>query len=419
MRKKYEVSLETKEWQEILDKIFNKKRKTLKVDGFRKGQISKDMYIKKFGIESLFMDAVDEAIPALYDKLMNDPETIKPICRPGVDIKSVSKDSLTVEFLLVSMPEVKLGKYKNLSIKKEKPSVSKEEIEHELSHLLDEYSDYKEIKNSPIKNGHTAVIDFEGFIDDVPFEGGKALNHNLIIGSKSFIPGFEDQLIGLNVNEEKDVVVTFPDDYQAPELKGKQAVFKVKVNAIKEKILPELNEEFFKDLGKDIHSKEELEKEIEESILNGKQRRVDDEYITACLTKVSQDSKYEIPKEMEEDEIDRIIEEFEHQISHQGIKLDNYFSMTGTTMDTLRDSTKDEARKRIGYRIVMDAVSRKEDFEVTEKEIEDYINKSIKKYDISKEDLLNEIGGEDVIIYDIRMKKALELVTGIKEEDNN
>ena len=236
MKETYTLKLEGKDWKDCLEKAYNKKKKDIKMDGFRKGAVPYEVYVKKLGIEVLYMDAVDMAVDILYAKLLSDPKTITPAATPGINLKSVTEDYVELEFTLVASPKVKLGKYKGLKIKKDKVEVTDEEVEHELGHLKEQFAEVKtKDEKSKIKEGDVAVIDFEGFKDGVAFKGGKGTDYSLTIGSHTFIPGFEEALVGLKKGDNKDVNVTFPENYHSEELKGQPVVFKVTIKEEKEK----------------------------------------------------------------------------------------------------------------------------------------------------------------------------------------
>lgn len=417
MKKNYTIELKGKEWTKCLNEAFNKKKKDVKVDGFRKGSVTKEIYIKKFGIESLYMDAVDIALPILYDKLLKDKDTITPATSPAVDVKHICEDCLEVEFTIVGMPEVKLGKYTNLKINKEKVSVTDHEVQHEIDHLREQFTELKLIDNDKtVKKDHVVILDFEGFIDNKPFEGGKAQNYSLTIGSNTFIPGFEEALIGMKVNEEKSINLKFPENYHATDLKNKDVVFKVKINEVKEKILPEIDNEFFKDLGiEGIDNLDKLKKEIKENLKIQKENKIEDEHLLKCLDEVVKNAKFDIPEEMINDEIDRMIKTFSNQLSMQGMNLDKYLEFTKGKIEDLRNQMKDEAKKRISYRLVIDAVTKKEKIEATDEEVEKEIDIMCKNYNMSKEDLLKSIGDINMVKYDVQNKKAVKLITEDKK----
>lgn len=417
MKKSYTRELKGKDWESCLDKSFKKNVKDAKIDGFRKGQAPKDIYIKKYGIESLFMDAVDEALPKIYDSLMKESDVLVPACSPTVDIKSVDASHIEVEFTLVSMPEVKLGKYKDLGVKRETVKVTKDEIDHEIEHLKEQFAELKTTEDE-IKNGHIAIIDFEGFKDNKPFDGGKGENYSLTIGSNSFIPGFEEGLLGSKTGEEKELNLKFPDTYHVEDLKGKDVVFKVKINEVKERLIPELNEDFFKDLGMEgIDTEEKLRKEIENNLLANKERQNDEEYVVASLDAAIKNAKFELEDEIIYDECERIYKEFASRLSMQGMNIDDYLKITNSTKEDLMTQMRPEAQKRVSYRLVIDAVAEKESIKFTETDVDKEVSKIAKKYNMSEEEVIKSMSGKEMIEYDMKMRKALEIITGIKKED--
>lgn len=413
MKKSYILKLVGKEWKGCLDESFNKKKKDIKMDGFRKGQVPFDVYVKKSGIESLFMDAIDMAVDILYAKLLSDPETITPAATPSIDIKDINADMVEIEFTLTASPEVKLGKYKNLKIKKEEVEITEDEIEHELGHLKEQFIEVKELdEKAKVKEGNVAIIDFEGFLDGVAFNGGKGNDYSLVIGSNTFVPGFEDALIGLKKGDKKDVKVTFPENYHSDELKGKPVVFKVTVKEIKERVFPEFNKEFFDDLGVGgVTSLEELKNYISENKKAEKTKQLDDEYLFKCLDTVINDSKFEIPEEMTEDEVNRLVREFSERLQYQGLKLEDYLKYSNTSMDNFKSSLKDEANKRIGYRLVIDAVVAAEKIEISDEELQKGLEETSKQYNTTVDEFVKQIGSKELFKYDLLMRKAMEIVT--------
>lgn len=413
MKEVYTLKLEGKEWKDCLDKSFKKERKDLKVDGFRKGQVPEEIFIKKFGIERLYTNAIDYAVDILYAKLMEDPKTVVPAATPSIDIKNISKDMVEIEFTIVGAPEVKLGKYKSLGIKKEEIKVTEEEVEHELNHLKEHFVDEKVAEdNHEIKDGDIAVIDFEGFLDGKAFDGGKGNDYPLTIGSHTFIPGFEEGLVGLKKGDSKDLDVTFPENYGAENLKGKKVVFKVTVKEVKERVFPEFNKDFFDDLGiKEVTTLEELKKYIEENIKTGKKKENEDKYLFECLDKIVSDSKFEIPEEMTSDEVNRMVKDFEDKLKYQGLNLKDYLKFLGKEINEFKETLKDEANKRIGYRLILDEIVKAEKLDVTEEELEKDLEETAKNYGISKEEFIKEVGSKDLYKYDMLMKKAMKTIT--------
>ena len=413
MKESYTLKLEGKEWKECLKEAYNKKKKDIKLDGFRKGQVPYDIYVKKTGVETLYMDAIDMAVDTLYAKLLSDPKTITPAATPSIDIKNITDKEVEIEFTLVGTPEVKLGKYKKLGVKKETVEVTDEEIEHEIEHLKEQFVEVKTLDDkAKIKEGNVAVIDFEGFLNGTPFQGGKGEGYSLEIGSHTFIPGFEEALVGLKKGDKKDVKVTFPENYHSEELKGQPVIFKVTVHEVKERVFPEFNKEFFEDLNVGgVESLEDLKNYIKENKAAEKEKQIEDEYLFKCLDKVVEASKFEIPAEMTEDEVNRLVREFSEKLQYQGLKLEDYLKYCNSNIDDFKATLKDEANKRIGYRLMMDAIVQKEGLEVTDEELEAGLNETAEQYGMSREDFEKEIGNKELFKYDLLMRKAMKVVT--------
>ena len=413
MKESYTLKLEGKEWKDCLKEAFEKKRKDIKMDGFRKGQVPYDIYVKKAGVETLYMDAVDMAVDMLYAKLLSDPKTITPAATPAIDIKDIGNDHIEVEFTLVASPKVELGKYKKLGIKKDKVEVTDDEVEHELGHLKEQFVEVKSLgDDAEVREGDVAVIDFEGFKDGVAFKGGKGENYSLEIGSHTFIPGFEEALIGLKKGDKKDVNVVFPENYHSEELKGQPVVFKVEVKEVKERVFPEFNKEFFEDLNVGgVESLDDLKKYIKENKEAEKSKQLEDEYLFKCLDKVVEGSKFDIPEEMTEDETNRLVREFSEKLQYQGLKLEDYLKYCNTNLDDFKATLKDEANKRIGYRLIMDAVVDAEKLEVSDEELESGLDETSKQYGMTREEFEKQIGSKELFKYDLLMKKAMKVVT--------
>ncbi len=413
MKEKYDVKLEGKEWKDCLKHSFDKKKKDIKMDGFRKGQVPYDVYVKKMGVEALYMDAVDIAVDVLYAKLLKDEKTIIPVATPGIDIKNINHDEIEIEFTLVSAPKVELGKHTKLGIKKEEVVVTDSQIEHELHHLQEQFAEVKELNDDAvIKEGNVAVIDFEGFKDGKAFKGGKGEDYSLEIGSHTFIPGFEEALVGLKKGDTKDVNVTFPENYHSEDLKGQPVIFKVTVKAVKERVLPEFNKEFFEDLNVGgVESLEDLKKYIKENMTAERSKQIEDEYLFKCLDEVVKNSKFDIPEEMTEDETNRLVKEFSEKLSYQGLKLEDYLKYINSNINDFKATLKDEANKRVGYRLIMDAIIENEKIEVSDEELESELKKTSEQYKMSVEDFLKEIGNKELFKYDLLMRKAMEIVT--------
>ena len=403
------IKIEGKEWETAVDKAFKVKQKTAKVDGFRKGKVPRNVYENKFGKESLYFEAANSLVPVAYDKMMAESK-LEPVARPSVEIKDISDKGVEFNFKVITKPEVTVKKYKGLNIKPDKVEVTDEEVNHELGHLLERYTELV-VKDGAVENGDVAIIDFEGFKDGVAFEGGKGENYSLEIGSGSFIPGFEEGVIGMKVGDEKDLDLTFPEDYGVEDLAGAKVVFKVKVNEIKQKQTRELDKDFFDDLGMEgIDTEEKLKDEIKASIQAQKEMDAENAYIDKILEEVSKNVEVEIPEEMVEDEIDHLMEHFEQQIKMQGLSLDLYYQFTGSDEKALRSQMEKEAYKNVLYRFMLEEVGILEKVEVTLEEAEKEAENLAQKYQMKKEDFLEKMGGLDLIQYDLKMHKTIDLL---------
>lgn len=404
------IKIDGEAWTKALDQAFSKKQKTAKVDGFRKGKVPRDIYEKHFGKESLFIDAADFVLQDAYVKAMEESKLI-PVVQPAVDLKSLNEDGVEFTFKIITKPEVKVNKYKGLNIKPEKVEVTEEEVNHELGHLLERYTELVTKEEGAVEEGNVAVIDFEGFKDGVAFDGGKGENYSLEIGSHTFIPGFEEQVIGMKTGEEKEIEVTFPEEYGAKDLAGAKAVFKVKVNEIKEKQNRELDEEFFEDLGMDgVNSEETLKEEIKKSISAQKEMDAENKYVDAILEGVSKNVEVDIPEEMVEEEVTRLMHRFEEQMRMQGISLEVYYQFTQSSEADLRNQLEKEAYSNVLYRLMLEEIMNLEGIEVTAEDADKEAEELAKKYQMDKEDFLKEFGGIDMVQYDLEMRKTIELL---------
>lgn len=407
------IKINKKEWEEALTKSFNKKVNEVKIDGFRKGKIPRDIYENRFGKESLYMDAVDVVLPNAYTKALEECKLI-PVVQPHVDIKSINDEGVEIVFNIVTKPEIKLGNYKKLNVKKPIVDVSKEEINNEVERIRKQYAEIS-IKEDKIENSDIAVIDFEGFNNGIPFEGGKGENYSLEIGSNTFIPGFEEQLIGMNAKESKEIKVTFPNEYPSEDLKGKEVTFKVTVKEVKTKIIPELNETFFTDLGlPGVDSKETLEKEIEERIKASKEVENENTYIDQLLEAAAKDAKVEIPHEMTHEEVDRMLNRYIEQLKMQGIDINQYYEFSNSTEEDLRGQMHDEAEKHVLFRLMLEEIAASEKINISDEEASVEADKLAKKYQMEKDDFLKLFGGLDMVKYDLQMRRSIEVLKGNK-----
>lgn len=408
--KEITIKIEEKEWQDALDKAFEKANKKVKIDGFRQGKAPKEVFIKKYGEESLFMDAADLVLQPAYQKMLDENKDVEIVAQPEVALKSISKDGVEFVFTITTKPEVKLGKYKKLGVKKEKVEVTKEEIESALNETLNRYAE-NVVKEGKVENGDIAIIDFEGFKDGVAFEGGKGENYSLTIGSNTFIPGFEDQIIGMSKDEEKDINVTFPEDYHSEDLKGQKVVFKVKVNEIKTTKIPELDKDFFEDLAMEgIDSKESLEKQLEENIKAHKEQHAEDHYIDELLKKGIENMEVDIPEAMINEELDRMIRQYEENLKMQGLTLQQFYQFTNSDEAALKDQMKEEAEKRVASRLLLEAIKVEEKIEIADDEAKKEAEELAKKYNMEKDEFLKLFGGIEMVKYDMEMRRAIEIL---------
>lgn len=406
---KITIKIEGKEWEDALDKSFKKNVKEKKVDGFRKGSVPKDVYLNRFGVESLFMDAIDAVTDSAFENAMK-KKKVEPVIQPTMDITAVDKDSVTLEFTFVGKPDIKLGEYKNLKIKKEDVKVTKEEVEHEIEHLREQFAEIRVKEEGKVETGDTAVIDFVGTVDGEPLEGGTGENFPLEIGSNTFIPGFEEGVTGMKVGEEKDLHLKFPKDY-VKDLAGKEVIFHVTLHEIKTRVLPEINEDFFKDLGYDkVTNEKELYEEVEKVLKDQKQVEMDDQFLESILEKASSNMEVELPEEIIHDEVHRMMHQFEEQLKMQGLKLDQYLEFSKMTMEDFHKNMEPEAMKRIKYRYLMEEVSIAEKIEVSEEEAMKDAEEMAQNYGITKEELIEAFGGMEVLKYDSKMRKTLEFL---------
>lgn len=409
MKNVVKLKVEKDSWKKAQDDAFVKLNKKAKIDGFRPGKAPRSVFEKKYGKQDILYEAADKFINDKYREILSD-DKLFPIVEPKVDVKKLDDDSLEVEFIIITEPKVKLGEYKNLGVKKKEAKVSKDEIEHELSHLLERYAEIAE-KDGKVENGNIAIIDFKGLKDGVAFDGGTAENYELEIGSNTFIPGFEEGIIGMKKGEEKDLNLTFPKDYASEELRGQKVVFKVKVNEVKERIVPELNEEFFEDLAMpEVNNEEDLRKTLKEQIKAHKEYHLENEFIDELLEKASANMEIEIDEEIVDAEVHYMYEDFLQKLKMQGITEELYLKYANTTKEKIEESMKEEANKRVKYRYLLKEIIKKEKIKVSDKEAEKEIEDMAKHYNVDKEEVLKEIGNIEYLKNDMAMKKALDVL---------
>ena len=413
MKKEVKYTVKGEEWDKAKDKAFNKLNKTHKVDGFRKGKASRSIFEKKFPGE-IVMEAANNLIDKKYVEIINDKEII-PVVEPKVNITKIDDEGLEATFTIVTEPEVKLGDYKDLPIKKDTVSVTKDEIKTRIDNLLKDYAELVVKEDGKVEDGDIAVIDFEGFKDDVAFDGGKGENYSLEIGSNSFIPGFEDGVKGMKKGESKDLKLTFPKDYGVADLAGADVVFKVTVNEIKKKVIPELDKDFFDDLGMDgVTDKGSLETKIKEDIKTEKERNADNKYIDELLNAAVENMTCDIDDEIVEAEAKNMYNDVVQRMNMQGLTEEVYLQYADTTKEDIIENMKPEALKRLQNSYLLNAIIEKEKIEVSEEEAKKEIEEMAKTYNMTVEDIEKSIGGINAMLYDLKVRRAIDIMKGSK-----
>ncbi|MCI1856677.1 MAG: trigger factor [Sporolactobacillus sp.] len=393
-----------------LDKAFRKVVRKVTVPGFRKGRVPRVLFEQRFGVESLYEDALDFILPDAYPEAI-EKTGIDPVDKPKLSVKEIGKGKkLVLEADVTVKPEVKLGQYKGLEVEEKNTEVTDADVDHEIKHLQERYAELVVKDNGTVEKGDTVVIDFDGYIDGKPFEGGKAENYSLEIGSNSFIPGFEDQLIGMNADSEKEIKVTFPDDYHAEELKGKEAAFKVKVKEIKRKQLPELDDEFAKDVDDEVDTLAKLKKKIKDRLQKERVQNAEDSKRADAVEQATANAQINLPEIMIANELDNMMEELERRLKAQGITLDVYSQITGKDKQALREQMKDDAEKRVRQSLTLEAIAKAEHIEPSEDEINTELKKIADIYKISVDQLKDRLPSTDPVKHDLTLNKAADFL---------
>lgn len=400
---------------EGLDAAFKKVVQKVNVPGFRKGKMPRAMFEKRFGVESLYQDALDILLPEAYGEAIEETG-IEPIDRPEIDIEQMEKGKeLIFKATVTVKPEVKLGEYKGLEVEAFDTTVTEEDVNKELEALQNRQAELVVKEDGKAENGDTVVIDFEGFVNDVAFEGGKGENYSLEIGSGSFIPGFEEQLVGTAAGESTDVTVTFPEEYHAAELAGKPAVFKVTVHEIKAKELPALDDEFAKDVDDEVESLDELKGKIKARLQEEKNHEAEHHLQDSLIEKAVEGVEVEVPAVMVETEINRMMQEFEQRLQMQGMNLELYFQFSGQDEQALRGQMKDEAQKRVRVNLTLEAIAQAENLEATDEDVNAELEKMAQMYNMTVENIKNALGGLGGIKSDLKLKKAVDFLIANKK----
>lgn len=364
---------------------------------------------RQYGSEIFYEDAFNELVPEVYDAAIKE-NNVEAVSKPNIDITQMEKGKdLIFTATVQTKPEVKLGKYKGIEIKKIEYNVSEEDINHEIGHMQEKNSRLVSVDDRPVENGDITVIDFEGSVDGVPFEGGKAEGHELEIGSNTFIPGFEDQIIGMKVDEERDIKVKFPDEYFSKDLAGKDAIFKIKLHEIKKKELPKLDDEFAKDVS-EFDTLEELKNSIKEKIDVENKNKEKYETEEEAIKTVCENTEIDIPSGMIEVEIDNMVKDIEGRLSYQGLKLEQYLQMVGKTEEDMRKEFEDQAKKSVKSRLVLEAVVKAEKLEASEEEVGEKIKEMAKQYNRPEDELLANEQLRSYIAESMKTEKAIEFI---------
>ena len=406
---KLNFEIEAEKFEDAMKKVYTKNAKYFNIPGFRKGKAPMSIVEQYYGAEIFYEDAFNELVPEIYDEAIKS-NNIEAVSRPDIDIKQMEKGkNLIFTAKVQTKPEVKLGKYKGIEIKKIEYNVSDKDIDQELNLMAEKNARLVTIEDRPVQKDDTAVIDFEGFLDGKPFEGGKAENHELTIGSNTFIPGFEDQVIGMKVDEEKDLNLKFPDEYFSKDLAGKDVVFKVKVNEIKKKELPKIDDEFAKDVS-EFDTLEELKNSIKEKLENQNKERERIEKEDATIEAVSEKAEVDIPSGMIETEVDNMMKDIEQRLMYQGLTLKQYTELTGKKETDIRKDFEEQANKNVKYRLVLEAVVKAENIDVDDKELEDRLKEMAKNYGQKEEELLNNENVKKYTRDNMKVEKAIEFL---------
>jgi trigger factor len=409
------VEVEAAEVTKGLDAAFQKVVKKVNVPGFRKGKMPRGLFEQRFGVESLYQDALDILLPEAYASAIVETG-IEPVDRPEIDIEQMEKgQNLIFKATVIVKPEVKLGEYKGLEVEELDVTVSDEDVDNEIKTLQERQAELVVKEEGTAEIGDTVVIDFEGFVDGEAFEGGKAENYSLELGSNSFIPGFEDQLVGTATGESKDVEVNFPEEYHATELAGKPAVFKVTLHEIKTKQLPALDDEFAKDVDDEVESLDALKEKIKNRLVSDKEHQAEHHVRDAVVEAAAKNAEVDVPEAMVDTELDRMMNEFEQRLQMQGMNLELYFQFSGQTEDVLREQMKEEAAIRVRVNLTLEAIAKAENIEATDEDVENELQNMAKVYNMTVDNIKNALGGVSGLKADLQLKKAVDFLVENKK----
>ena len=410
---KLTIEVEADEFLKAMTRAYQKNKNKMSIPGFRKGKVPQQMIEKMYGPEVFYEDAANFIIPDAYEKELAENKEIEVVSQPSIDVTQCEKGKSFIFTAEVALkPEIELGKYKGVKIDKIETDVTDEEVDKEIEKEREANSRTITVTDRSVKDKDMTIIDFEGFVDGEAFEGGKGENYPLTIGSGSFIPGFEDQLIGAKIDEETEVKVTFPEDYHAEELKGKDAVFKVTVHEIKEKELPDLDDEFASEVS-EFDTLKEYKEDVKKKLLEKKETEAKRQREDAVIEAIVKDSKMDIPDAMIDTQTRQMAQDYAGRLQQQGLTLDQYFKFTGMDMDKFLEQMRPGAEKRIQSRLVLEAVAKEENFEVSDEEFDHEIDRMAEMYQMEAGELKDLMGDyeKDQIIEDLKIQKAVDYVT--------
>ncbi|WP_414049884.1 trigger factor [Macrococcus animalis] len=404
------VTVPEEEVKTGLDKAFAKVVKQVNVPGFRKGKMPRPMFEQRFGIESLYQDALDFILPDAYANAI-DEVGINPVDRPEIDVEQMEKGKELIFTAKVTVePEVELGEYKGLEVEKFETEVTEEELNEAINADLARKAELVVKEEGEAVEGDVVNLDFDGYVGDEPFEGGKAEGYDLEIGSGQFIPGFEEQLVGSKVGDDKDVTVTFPEEYHAEELAGKEAVFKVKINEIKSKEVPELDDEMAKELDESVDSVDAYKTKYKADLEEQKKLQAENDTKESLVMQAVENAKVEIPEAMINTELDRMMQEFEQRIAQQGLNLELYFQFSGQTEEQLKESMKVDAEQRVKTNLTLAAIANAENIEVSDADVDAELSKMSEQFGMSVEDIKAALGNGAILKDDLRIQKAIDVL---------
>ena len=406
------ITVPAKEFEKALDEAFKKVSKEVQVPGFRKGKIPRQMFEQRFGVESLYQDALDMVLPHAYGHAVEETG-INPVDQPEVEVEEIEKGKdLVLKMTVTVEPEVKLGEYKGLEAEKVEAEVTDAEVDEQIEAMLAQYADLVVKEEGEVAEGDIVNLDFEGFLNDEPFEGGKAEGHELEIGSGQFIPGFEEQLVGLKSGDEKDLDITFPEEYHAEELAGKPVVFKVKINEIKQKETPEFNDAFVKEEleGFDADTAEGVKESIKKDLVAAKEEEADFKMKESLVSQASDNAEIDVPEAMVRNEQDRMLQEFEQRLSQQGLNLELYEQLTGQGADAMREQMKEDALKRVRTSLTLGAIAEAEGITVDDSDVDNELSKLAEQFNMPTEDVKKVLGDLSVLKADVMNQKAIDFL---------